>query len=55
MPKKPARKLLPINCLINKATIKATMAILHHGKNSPAIKLNKAVSIVAKKNLMLQF
>jgi hypothetical protein len=40
---KPAKKLLPMVWGINKATRKATMAILHQGRNSPAMKLNSMI------------
>ena len=55
IPKNPDRKLLPIDCPTKSATIKAIIAMLHHGNCNPAMKLNNAVRIIAKTNRILKF
>jgi len=53
MPEKPDKNPGPMGCIINKATRKEIIAMLHHGRNMPAIKANVAVSKVASKNLIV--
>jgi hypothetical protein len=50
MPKNPAKNPRPIDCGSSSATAKATTAMLHQGKNKPAIKLINAMSNVTKIN-----
>ncbi len=53
MPAKPEKNELLIVCGINKATRKATRAMLHHSSRSPARKASDAVSNIAKINLIV--
>jgi len=52
IPAKPAKKLRRLDCGISNATIKAIMAILHHGNSNPDIKDNTAISKAANKNFI---
>ncbi len=51
----PVRKLIPADCGINDETIKATIAMLHHGRNMQAAKLNKAIRIIDTINFILSY
>jgi hypothetical protein len=53
IPRNPERNPRPMFGNKNSATKNETMAMLHQGKNIPAINANAAVSSVANKNLML--
>lgn len=50
--RKPVRKLMPALWGINAATIKATIAMLHHGKYRQAAKLNSAIRIIDDMNFI---
>jgi hypothetical protein len=53
IPIKPERKLLPKDWRINRATRKATIAILHQGRNNPATKLTTAVNMTDNTNFIV--
>lgn len=52
MPRKPAKKDELNDWVISSAARKAIIAMLHHGKYLPAIKLNAAVNKTDNKNLI---
>jgi hypothetical protein len=51
-PSNPETKDMLIRWGIKSATKNATMAMLHHGRNMPARKLNTAISNIDKSNLI---